>query len=186
MRGLIGGVGVVDPHHLLGRLNRWDIEIDDDRFLAAAHQNAFERFIGAGVDLLMRNIWRDVDEVAGSSLSGKLQLVTPPHASAALHDIDDALELAVMVSACLRIRVDCNRACPEFAGAGSRVGYRRSAIHSGSLRSIGVEFASVNDANSIELPFGFRINHILSKNAASSEVSVVNQVSPVNSHVSKQ
>src|SRR5476651_2626691 len=73
-----------------------DIEIDGDRFAIGAHQHAFQRLVRAGVDLLVRHIGRDVDEVAGPRLGDEFEPLAPAHPRLALHDIDDALEMAVM------------------------------------------------------------------------------------------
>jgi len=61
------GVAVdrVDPEHLFVALDRLDVEIDDDRLVVAAHQHAFKGLFGGRVDLLVRHIGRDKDEVAG-------------------------------------------------------------------------------------------------------------------------
>src|ERR687891_1374989 len=62
----------VDPD-LLGRLGGLDLEIDHHRLLVAAHQHAFERLVGARVDLLVRHEGRHEDEVAGIGLGDILQ-----------------------------------------------------------------------------------------------------------------
>lgn len=103
---LIGSISlmcIVDPSHLFRRLDCRNVEVDDDGFLAASHENAFERLVGAGVDLLVRNVRRNVDEVAGSGFGGELELIAPTHASAAFDDIDDAFNLAVMMSSSLGV-----------------------------------------------------------------------------------
>src|SRR5689334_3636120 len=55
-RRLARGMGVdgVDPVHRLGPFDRLDVEIDDHRFLVAAHEHAFERFARTRIDFLMR------------------------------------------------------------------------------------------------------------------------------------
>lgn len=52
----------------------------------------FQRLVGARVDLLMRHIGWDVDEVAWIGLGDVLQSIAPAHPRPALDHIDDALE----------------------------------------------------------------------------------------------
>ena len=104
----------------------------------------------------MRNVRRDIDEVAGTGFSGELEMITPTHSSAAVDDVDDALEFAVMMRSGLGVWMDSDRARPELARAGSRVSYRGGAIHAWRLRCVRVEFTRVNDANSVMLPVRFQ------------------------------
>ena len=48
----------VDPGDVFRLLDRFDVEIDHDRLVVAAHQHAFERLVLARVDLLMRHVRR--------------------------------------------------------------------------------------------------------------------------------
>ena len=45
--------------------HRSDVEIDHHGLLIAAYQNAFQRLIIAGIDLLVRHVGRHEDEIAG-------------------------------------------------------------------------------------------------------------------------
>src|SRR3984957_6198444 len=56
----------IDPQHRLRLLHRLDVEIDRDRLAVAAHQHAFQDLVAAGVDLLMRHVGRNEDEIAGT------------------------------------------------------------------------------------------------------------------------
>jgi len=51
------------------------VEVHDDRLLAAAHENARQRLVVAGVDLLVRDERRHVDEVAGAGFGGEFEPV---------------------------------------------------------------------------------------------------------------
>ena len=152
---------VVDPSNFFWRLGGWNVEVDNDRFLSASHERAFKRLIGAGVDLLMRNKRWDVDEVALAGFSGELQPITPTHASLALDDIDHALKLAMVMRSRLCVGMNAYSTGPELRSARSRVSYCGRAIHPGSLRSVRVEFAGVNDPNSVVFPIEFFIGHIV-------------------------
>jgi hypothetical protein len=150
---------VVDPPDLLGRLYGRDVEVDDDRFLPASHKDAFERLIGAGVDLLVRNVRRDVNEVAGAGFSGELEMIAPSHASAAFDHVDDAFKLAVVVRSSLSVGMDADRARPKFRGPGSCVSDRRSAIHARRLSGVRIELARMNDAYALMLPIRLIVRH---------------------------
>ena len=102
----------VDPVNRFRLLHRFDVEIDDDGFLVAAHEDAFERLVGAGVDLLMRHVRRDEDEIARPCLGEEFEMVAPAHAGAPLDDVDDAFERAVMMRAGLGVGMDADRPGP--------------------------------------------------------------------------
>lgn len=55
----------------------------------------------------------------------------PPHSGPTTHDVDDALQLAVVVGAGARSRVDRDRARPELVGAGTVMGDRGGPVHAG-------------------------------------------------------
>src|SRR5258708_3102122 len=95
----------IDPVDGLRLLDRGDVEIDDDRFLVAAHEDAFERLRGAGVDLLRRHVRRHVDEIARPRLGDEVEPIAPAQASAPLDDVDDAFQRAVMMRPGLGIGV---------------------------------------------------------------------------------
>ena len=142
----------VDPQHGLRLLHRRDVEIDGDGLAVAAHQHAFQHLVGAGIDLLMRHIGRDEDEIAGVGLGGELQMLAPAHARLAAHHIDDAFEMAVMMRAGLGIGLDRHRAGPQFLRAGAGKIDRGLAIHARRRRHIGIELIARNDAHAVMLP----------------------------------
>src|SRR5437867_11284572 len=89
---------VVHPVHALRiRLDRGYVEIDHHRLLAAAHEDARQRLVVAGVDLLVWNVWRHVDKIARARLGDELEAIAPAHASLAADDIDHGLDRPVVV-----------------------------------------------------------------------------------------
>ena len=97
-QGLVGRVNVVHPLHVLGiGFDIGQVEVDDDRLLVAADDDARQRCVGTGVDLLVRHVRRDVDEVAGPGFRGEFEMVAPPHPGASRNHIDHALEVSVVV-----------------------------------------------------------------------------------------
>ena len=150
---------IVDPPYVLGRLDGRNIKIDDDWFLAASNQDAFERLVGVCIDFLVRHVRRDVDEIARARFGRELEMIAPSHARFAFDDVDDALEFAVVMRAGLRIGMNAYGAGPELRRTGPRVSNRGSAIHPGRLRRVRVEFAGMNDANSVMFPIKILVAH---------------------------
>ena len=149
-------VDVVDPVHRLGiGLDVGQVEVDDDRLLPAAAQHARQRLGVAGVDLLVRHERRHVDEVAGTGLGGEFEPVAPLHPRAARHDVDDALDRAVVMRAGLRPGMDDDGAGPQLLRAHPRVRDRRGAVHPRRLRGVGVELARAHDAHAVQAPLRF-------------------------------
>ena len=89
-----------------GRLRSFKIEINDDRFLIASYHHSFTGFIGACVDLLMRYIGWDVNEVARSCFAAEFQVIPPSHPSPASKDVKDRFRFAVVVRSCLCVWPD--------------------------------------------------------------------------------
>src|SRR5271163_5064742 len=102
----------------------------------------------------MRYIGRDVDEIARAGLGDEFEPLAPTHPRLALHDIDDALEMSMMMRAGLGVGVDRHRARPELLGAHAREIYRRLAVHAGRLRRVAVERIAGDHAHAVVLPGG--------------------------------
>src|SRR5712671_3859160 len=114
-------MNVVHPRDLFGRLGRRDVEVYDNRILSAAYEYAAQRLVAARVDLLMRDKWRDIDEVARPRFGDVLEALTPPHPRASGDNVDDALEIAVVMGARFRVRMNRHRAGPELIRARASV-----------------------------------------------------------------
>ena len=134
------------------RLRSFEIEINYDRILTASYDYGLTGFVGASVDLLMRHVRRNVDEVARSSFAAKFQMIPPSHPSPAAHDVEDGFQLAVMVRSGLCVGLDENCAGPQFAGSCSGVGDGGGTSHAGSLGRIRIQVASRNDFDAVLFP----------------------------------
>src|ERR1041384_1676517 len=145
---------IVDPSHFFRRLDRRDVEIDHDRLLPASHEHAFEGMVRGGADLLMRHGRRNENEIAGPGLRGELEVIAPTHSGIPLHDVDYALEFAVMMSAGLCVGMNAYSAGPKLRGSCTRVSNRSGAIHPRCLRSVGIHVPGTNNPNSMKLPVG--------------------------------
>jgi hypothetical protein len=57
---------------LICRLGTLDVEIHDDRILSASDYHCFTRHIWAGVNFLMRDVGRNVNEISRRGLIAEL------------------------------------------------------------------------------------------------------------------
>src|SRR5208283_1731566 len=135
------------------RLDIGQIEIENHWLLAAAHDHARQRQVVARIDLLMRNEWRHVNEIARTRLRYEFEPLAPSHPSSPAHDVYYGLERAMMVRAGLGFGVDYDSSCPELFRAGARVGDRGGPVHAGRLWRVWVELGRPHDANAVETPF---------------------------------
>jgi hypothetical protein len=69
-------------------LRAWDVQINHDWLLAASHDHCFHRFIPPGVEFLVRNKGRNLNEVARAGFLNKLQIISPPKPGAATNDVN--------------------------------------------------------------------------------------------------
>ena len=145
-------VEIVGPVDLFGALGRLDVEIHHYRLLSAANNHALERLRITGVDFLVRNEGRHVDEITWISFRHELEAIAPAHPSFALQDVNDAFHVPVVVRSGLRFGVDGDGACPELLRADPGVGNRRGARHPRSLRCIGVELSGPHHPDAIQPP----------------------------------
>ena len=67
------------PEDFFRFFHRFDIQIDNDRFLPGANENTFQRFIAAGIDLLMRHVGRHEDEIAGAGFGDEFEEIGRAH-----------------------------------------------------------------------------------------------------------
>jgi hypothetical protein len=72
-------------------------------------------------DWSMRNVWRNIDEVAGTGLRSELQTFAPAHAGAPADHANHACKFPVMMRARDRFWINCHRAGPKLVCTGRRV-----------------------------------------------------------------
>src|SRR5207245_2448920 len=97
-------------------------EVDDDRFLPAAHDDGLHRHIRPCVEFLMRQIRRHEHEIAWSRLVHKFQPLAPAKPCAPSDNVDHGFEFPVMMWASLGIRMNYDGACPELLRPDARAG----------------------------------------------------------------
>src|SRR6185312_11197629 len=118
-----------------------------------AHEHAFERLVGAGIDLLMRHVRRHIDEIAGAGLGDEFQILAPAHARLAAQNVDHAFQCAVMMRSGFGVGLNGDGSGPDLLRANARIVDRRLAVHAGRLRGVGIERVAGNDAHAVMFPF---------------------------------
>lgn len=144
----------VDPD-FFRLFDRVQVEVDDDRFLIAANKDTDQRLVGFGVDLLMGNEGRDIDEVAGFGFGKVFEVVAPAHPGTPAEDVDDALQFAVMMRAGFGVGLDADCPGPEFIGPGFGVVDGSGTGHALGLGRVHVEVGAFDDAHAVLAPVGF-------------------------------
>src|SRR5215212_3282517 len=94
----------VNPADLLWRLDGRNVEVDDNRLLIITHDDAGQRFVPAGINLLMGNERRHIDEVARPSFSNEFQAFSPSHPRTATYHINHALQFSVVMGTGFGVR----------------------------------------------------------------------------------
>ena len=84
----------------------FDFQIDHDRILTATYDDSFAGFVGASVDLLVRHLGGNIDEITRPCLTAEFQVVSPSHAGPAPNDVKHGFQVAVVVGTCLRVWLD--------------------------------------------------------------------------------
>src|SRR5919199_6908757 len=128
----------VDPGCLLRRLRRLYIEVDDDRLLIITHDDAGERFVTAGINLLVGNERWYVDEVARPGLGNEFQAFSPPHPRTATYHIDHTLQFSVVMRTGFSVRGYRDGTRPQLICSNCGMGNSRRTRHSRCLRGIKV------------------------------------------------
>src|ERR1700685_2787261 len=73
--------GHIDGPSKSNRLRGVYLQVNDNWFLTAAHNDALARLVRKRVDLLMGHKWRDINEVPLPRLVAEFKMITPPHPS---------------------------------------------------------------------------------------------------------
>jgi hypothetical protein len=73
-------MNIVNPINFLGGLGWYDIQINYDRFLAATNEHTAQRFLAAGVDLLVWHKGWHINKIARTCVGHILKVLAPPHA----------------------------------------------------------------------------------------------------------
>ena len=89
-----------------------NIEVHDDWILAAANYYGFDWLVRTCVHLLMRNPWRNVNEIAWSGLFREFQMVAPAETGASTNDVENSLEVAMVMGCSSRVWIHYDSPSP--------------------------------------------------------------------------
>src|SRR5581483_10261209 len=128
------------------------VEVYDYGLLAAADDHSLARLVPPCVDLLMRHVRRDIDEIARAGFIAELKTIAPAHASAALHYVKYGFEFAMVMRSGFCIGLNYDGTCPKPGGSGARACDSRGPSHAWSLWSVRVQFARPYYLDPVILP----------------------------------
>ena len=148
------GVSGIDPENFFGPFRGRNVQVDRDGLAVAAAQYAFQHFGRTGVDFLVRDVWRYINEVAWASLGGEFELVAPAHSGAPLDHVDHAFEVTMVVRSGPGIGVNGDGSSPEFLGPDSGKVDRGFAVHARRRGRIAVELIAWDHFDAVVLPSG--------------------------------
>src|SRR5208283_160720 len=105
-----------------------NVQVDDDRLLATAHDHRLHWLVFARVQLLMRDVGRNVDEISRTRFIDELQMISPAKARAAPHHVDHSFQFSMMMRTGLGIGVHHDGSRPELlrTDSGTRDGFGSS------------------------------------------------------------
>ncbi len=142
-----------------GGLRTLHIEIDNDRILTAAHDYRLACLVLTCIDLLMRHVWGNVDEIARTCFIAELQLVAPAHPGPAPHDVEHGFQFAMVMRSRPCTWFHNNRTSPKLARPCARVCNSCGPSHARSLRRIPIEFTRAHDLDAVILPVWVSVSH---------------------------
>jgi eukaryotic-like serine/threonine-protein kinase len=149
-----------------------NIQIDDNRLLAAAHDYGLDRLVFARIQFLMRNVGRYVNKVSRSCLVNELQMVSPTKARSPAHDVDHGFQFSVVMRPGLGIRMHHHRSRPQLLRTHPRVRDRFSARHAGRLRSIRIKLSAANNPEAVFFPVRVCAGELLARKLIASAGSI--------------
>src|SRR6202051_1905158 len=96
-----------------GRFRRLHFQIHHHRVLPPSDDNSFAGLIGAGIDFLVRHIWRHEDEITWAGLIAEFQVVAPAHPGMAANYVEDRLKFSVMMRPGFGVWLNDSRSGPQ-------------------------------------------------------------------------
>src|SRR5215475_1510021 len=93
--------------------DRRDVEVDHNPLVVTAHHHEIKRLAGVKVQLLMRYVRGEVDEITGRHFRCKFELFAPAYLAPTFHDVDRNLVAAMVMRPRLCTRLESHRADPS-------------------------------------------------------------------------
>src|SRR5262249_6361879 len=100
-------------------LYRRYVEVDRDPLAVTANDHEIKRLVGVDVQLLMRHIRREVDEIARTHLGDKLEPLSPTDTPAPFHDVNRHLMTPMVMRTGLCMGRQRDGADPRFSSPGT-------------------------------------------------------------------
>lgn len=133
-------------------LGTFDIQIHYNRLLPASHDHGLTWHIRAGIDFLVRDVGRNVDEISGVGLIAELQPIAPAHTRTTSDNVNHRLQLAMMVGASFGVWLNDDGTGPQLACPGTRLSNGGGPRHSWSLGRVRVQLSRVHDLYAMFFP----------------------------------
>ena len=106
----------------------YNVKICHDPFVITAHDHEIKRFDAVEVELLMRYIRCEVDEITRTYFCSKFESLSPTNLATTSHDIDGNFVSAMMMRSRLCAWLESDRTDPCFLSSStSKIKYRRTA-----------------------------------------------------------
>src|ERR1700730_16759268 len=102
----------VDPQYSLRLLHRLNVEIDRDGLSVTTNQHGLQNVVRGCIDLLMRHVRRDKNEISRICFGRELQTIAPAHSRPAANYVNDAFKMPLWGGAGLCIWLDGHGAGP--------------------------------------------------------------------------
>ena len=134
------------------RLWTLDIQIHDNRILPASDHHGLTRYIYPGIDFLMRDVGRNINEIARAGFVAELQPIAPAHPGPTSDDVYNSLQFAMMVRTGLGVRLNHYGTGPQLTCPGTRMSNGGGPCHSRSLGRVHVQFPRMHDLHTIVFP----------------------------------
>jgi len=134
------------------RLWTLDIQIHDNRILPASDHHGLTRYIYPGIDFLMRDVGRNINEIARAGFVAELQPIAPAHPGPTSDDVYNSLQFAMMVRTGLGVRLNHYGTGPQLTCPGTRMSNGGGPCHSRSLGRVHVQFPCMHDLHTIVFP----------------------------------
>jgi hypothetical protein len=131
---------------------RLQIKIHDHWLLAVPHDYGFARIIWISINLLMRHIWGNVNEISGAGFVNEFQLIAPAHPHSPFQHVQDGFQFSMMVGTRPRIGLDEHGPGPQRVRSSFRMSNGGSPRHARRLWRIQIKFVGVYDFDSARLP----------------------------------
>ena len=156
----------VDPSDFLRSIDRLDGRFHHNRIPVISYQDAYEFLFRASIQLLMRHIRRDVDEITRPRVGEVLKTLSPSQSRPSANNVDHAFQIPVLMSSRPGIRWNRYRTRPNLARTGRGIGYGRPEIHARPRwHVVVIQLIMPHDTDVVVTPIRYSRRHRISPQA---------------------